>query len=282
MQTEQLLDSNIFQLDKMKYSGNIVKMSSEGINPVNYFLKIGLDNLYINSLIGKALKIRYKNQINCIYCDAITKTSFHQGYCCSCFVTLPQCDVGVLSPEKDLSHLGISRDMEWSKENSLIDHYVYIAYTGDLKVGVTRHTQIPTRWIDQGAIAAIKLAKTPNRYLAGVIETELKKHISDKTNWIKMLQTDSSDADLLFEKKKLAVLLSEENKKYLTKDNSIINIKYPYHYSSSKFSNISLDKNSEIEGVLEGIKGQYLVFNDGQTINIRKHNGYFVEIDIQE
>jgi len=266
----------------MQYTGNIIKMRAEGIDPVQYYLNIGDTNLFVNTLIGKKIKIRYQNQINCIHCNAITKKSFHQGYCYSCFSSLPQCDVGVLFPDKDMSHLGISRDMEWAKENSLIDHYVYIAFTGDLKVGVTRHNQIPTRWIDQGAITTIKLAKTPYRYLAGVIETELKTHISDKTNWKKMLQTNFADVDLLSEKKKLSELLSNENKKYLTKDNSIINIKYPNNYNSEVLTSINFDKTPEIEGVLAGIKGQYLIFKDGQTINIRKHNGYLVEIETQE
>lgn len=264
----------------MKYTGNISKMRTVGINPVQYFLNTGDKEIDINSCIGKRLRILYKDRINCINCNALTPKSFHQGYCYSCFTTLPQCDVGVLFPEKDMSHLGISRDMAWAKENSLIDHYVYIAYTGDFKVGVTRHTQIPTRWIDQGAVMAIKLAKTPYRYLAGVIETELKNYISDKTDWNKMLKTEFVNADLIKEKNRLAELLSDENKKYLTRDNSITEIKYPQSFNSAKFSNINFEKKKEVEGILSGIKGQYLIFDDGKVINVRRHNGYFVEIEI--
>lgn len=264
----------------MNYTGNIVKMRTKGIAPVHYYLKIGENELFVNSLIGEKIKISYKNRINCIGCNAITTKSFHQGYCYSCFTTIPQCDLGVLFPEKDMSHLGISRDMAWAKENSLIDHYVYIAFTGDLKVGVTRHTQIPARWIDQGAIMAIKLAKTPYRHLAGVIETEMKNYISDKTDWSKMLKTEFSNADLIKEKNRLAEVMSVENKKYLTRDNSITEINYPYHYNLEKFSNISFEKSNEVEGNLSGIKGQYLIFEDGKVFNIRRHNGYFVEIEV--
>jgi hypothetical protein len=182
-----------------------------------------------------------------------------------------------------MSHLGYSRDMDWAKENSLIDHYVYLAYTGDLKVGVTRHTQIPTRWIDQGAIAAIKLAKTPYRHLAGLIETALKVHMSDKTNWSKMLLTSKSDEDLKLAKKTAAGHIPDELKKYVTFDNSITEIKYPFNPAGfNKFSSISLDKKTDITSRLVGIKGQYLIFENSEVINIRKHNGFFVDIEIYE
>jgi hypothetical protein len=267
----------------MKISGNIHKMRAELADPLKYFLQCGENEIDVNKIIDKELKIEFKNRINCIHCGAHTRTSFHQGYCYSCFTSIPQCDVGVLNPEKDMSHLGISRDMDWAKENSLIDHYVYLAYTGDLKVGVTRHTQIPTRWIDQGAIAAIKLAKTPYRHLAGVIETALKAHISDKTNWSKMLLASTTEEDLKLAKKNAAGLIPDELKKYLTFDNNITELKYPFNNNGfNKLSSISLDKKGEITSKLAGIKGQYLIFENSEVINIRKHNGYFVEIEVYE
>jgi hypothetical protein len=182
-----------------------------------------------------------------------------------------------------MSHLGISREMEWAKENSLIAHYVYLAYTGDLKVGVTRHTQIPTRWIDQGAIAAIKLAKTPYRHIAGVIELALKEHMSDKTNWSRMLLTSKTDEDLKLAKKNAAGLIPDELKKYVSFDNSITELKYPFNPAGfNKLSSISLDKKTVITSKLVGIKGQYLIFDNAEVINIRKHNGFFVDIEVYE
>ncbi len=266
----------------MVYQGNILKMRTDIAGIVEYFLQTGDTGINMNSLIGKNIKIEYLNRINCIHCSALTKTSFHQGYCYSCFTTLPECDAGVLFPEKDMSHMGISRDMEWSKKNSLIDHYVYLAFTGDLKVGVTRHTQIPTRWIDQGAIAAIKFAKTPYRYLAGVIETEMKKYVSDKTNWSKMLKTETTDYNLKEEKKRLAAMLPAELKKYISMDNNVTTIKYPYKETISDLKSVSLDKTNIISGILSGIKGQYLIFKDGQVLNVRKHNGYFINLEVVE
>ncbi len=264
----------------MTYTGNIHKMRTEGTDPVFYFLTIGNTEISMNELIGKHIKIEYKNQINCISCNSITNKSFHQGYCYSCFVSLPQTDEGVLRPEKDMSHLGISRDMEWAKEHSLIDHYVYLAITGNVKVGVTRYTQIPQRWIDQGAISAIKLAKTPYRNLAGQMEVEIGKHISDKTNWSKMLQTQASSIDLTELKKQIIEKIPAELKKYITFDNAITNIRYPFSYNIQKFKSLNMDSNNPITGKLSGIKGQYLIFDSGNVINIRKHNGYLIDMEI--
>lgn len=262
----------------MIYTGNIQKMRTVLDSPVKYFLPIGATEIDMNAQIGKMLSIKYDGRINCINCSATTKTSFHQGYCYSCFTSIPECDSGVLRPETDQSHLGISRDLEWAKSNSLIDHYVYLAITGNLKVGVTRYNQIPIRWIDQGAVRAIKLAKTPYRQLAGLIEVELKKYVSDKTNVNKMLMTSFSDFDLVKSKNELSSMLAPEFKKYLSFDNSITSIKYPYDCSLENLKTVSLNKSNEIAGKLKGIKGQYLIFENGDIINIRTHNGYLVTI----
>lgn len=249
--------------------------------PVRYYLrKDKNEEVLLNSFIGKQVQIRYLEKINCINCGAETNKSFHQGYCYSCFTSLPQTDVGIIHPEKDQSHLGISRDMEWAKENILIDHFVYLAITGNLKVGVTRYNQVPTRWIDQGAISAIKLAKTPNRYLAGLIEVELKSKISDKTNWRNMLKSSSHQLDLKNEKRNISKYISNELKQYITVDNFITEIIYPYKNSLPDYSQINLDNKNEFSGILEGIKGQYLILSNGGVLNVRKHNGFLVEIEL--
>ncbi|HNQ68577.1 MAG TPA: DUF2797 domain-containing protein [Bacteroidales bacterium] len=264
----------------MIYEGNLKKMSTTHESPVKYYMTFGEEKINMNGLIGKQIRIEYSGRINCIRCNALTQKSFHQGYCYSCFISAPECDAGVLHPEKDQSHLGISRDMEWAKQNSLIDHYVYLAITGNLKVGVTRHTQIPFRWIDQGAIKAIKLAKTPYRYLAGIIEVDLKKYVSDKTNKDKMLQTKDADLDLIKLKNEIAEKLSNDLKKFISFDNTIFKINYPYDYNIKNFVSLSLDKTPTINGKLAGIKGQYLLFENGEILNVRTHNGYYVKLEI--
>jgi hypothetical protein len=185
-----------------------------------------------------------------------------------------------LRPELCQAHRGISRDIEWARKHCLQDHYVYLAISSGLKVGVTRKSQIPTRWIDQGAGKAIKLAKTPNRYLAGIIEVVLKDHLNDKTNWRKMLQNEvPSDIDLLKERQKARVLLGKEFQTYFVDDDETTEIVYPVTQYPEKVKSVGFDKEEIITGKLKGIKGQYLIFGDDRVLNIRKHGGYLVELE---
>jgi len=170
--------------------------------------------------------------------------------------------------------------MEYAEGHCLIDHYVYMALSGGLKVGVTRYTQKPTRWIDQGAEKAIIVAKTPNRFLAGSIEVALKKHFQDKTNWRKMLSSEKTgEFDLLEEKKRALQFLHPDFQKYALEDNSVTEIYYPVQEYPLKVKSLGFDKQAEIGGILTGIKGQYLIFDSGEVINIRKHGGYLVELN---
>ena len=188
-----------------------------------------------------------------------------------------------MRPELSKAHLGIARDMEWAREHDLIDHYVYLAVSGELKVGVTRHHQVPTRWIDQGASEAIILARTPNRHISGVIEVYLKNFFSDKTNWRSMLQNkDIQEYNLPEEKEKAYELLPAELQQYLHSDNQIWKMNYPCLDFPAKNTSVTFDKDPEISGILNGIKGQYLIFSDGRVLNVRKHNGYFIEISKPE
>ncbi len=264
----------------MLASGTILKMRSEFANPVHYFLPTGETELSMNELIDQKISLKFTGQINCIACGKRTKTSFGQGFCYNCLQTAPEASETVMRPELSKAHLGIARDMEWAREHDLIDHFVYLAVSGELKIGVTRHHQVPTRWIDQGATEAIILARTPNRHIAGVIEVYLKNFFSDKTNWRLMLQNKTNESiDLTEEKTNAFQLLPPELQQYLYADNQIWSINYPVHTFPEKVTSVSFDKTPEISGILKGIKGQYLIFSDGNVLNIRKHNGYFLEIN---
>ena len=255
-------------------TGNIRKMTSELKAPVNYQLPVGDENIALNQLLGKKISLSFSGQINCIDCGAKTKKSFGQGYCYKCFESSPQTEPCILKPELCMAHMGIARDIEWAKANHLQTHIVYLSVTAGIKVGVTRATQIPTRWIDQGATMAIKLAEVPNRHIAGVIEVFLKAHYSDKTSWQKMLKDEVAEFDLLAEKAKAGHLLPAELKKYISTDNSITSISYPQNASPNKVSSATFDKTTEVSGTLTGIKGQYLIFDNQTVINIRRHAGY--------
>lgn len=267
----------------MLLSGNILKMRSEFADPVQYFLQVGDQELALNEQIGKNIRLSFTGQINCIACGKKTKTSFSQGFCYNCLQTAPEASETIMRPELSRAHWGIARDMEWAKENDLIDHYVYLAVSGELKVGVTRHHQVPYRWIDQGATQAIILARTPNRHISGVIEVFLKNYYADKTNWRGMLQNVTlKPVELLEEKTNAYMLLPAELQQYLQEDNRIWEINYPVTAYPTKISSVTFDKDPVIEGTLQGIKGQYLIFSDGRVLNIRKHNGYFLEISIPD
>jgi len=267
----------------MLFSGNIIKMRSEYADPVRYFLQVGENEIAFNEQIGKNIRLSFSGQINCISCGKRTKTSFSQGFCYNCLQVSPEASETIMRPELSKAHLGIARDMDWAQENDLCDHFVYLAVSGELKVGVTRHHQVPYRWIDQGADQSIILACTPNRHISGVIEVFLKNYYADKTNWRGMLQNiTNKPVDLLEEKTNAYMLLPAELQQYVQADNKIWQINYPVITYPQKISSVTFDKESTISGVLNGIKGQYLIFSDGRVLNIRKHNGYFLEIDIED
>jgi hypothetical protein len=263
----------------MQLEGNILKMRTELANHVNYFLPVGQNEIAMNDLIGKEISMNFTGKINCISCGKQTKTSFSQGFCYNCLQTAPEASESVVRPELSKAHLGIARNIEWAEKHDLIDHFVYLAVSCDVKVGVTRYHQIPTRWIDQGASAAIKIVKTPNRHIAGIVEVFLKKHYTDKTDWRGMLKNEiTQNINLLEEKEKVYPLLPGELKKYFEPDNEITEIEYPVISFPKNIKSVGFDKMPKIEGILTGIKGQYLIFQDDCVLNIRKHNGYFLQI----
>ncbi len=248
---------------------------------VKYILSLGDDKIIMNDLIGKIISFKWTGKIICISCGNNINKSFAQGFCYPCFLKVPQTSECILRPELCQAHEGIARDMDWARQHCLQDHFVYLAISSGLKVGVTRSEQIPTRWIDQGAWKAIRLSKTPNRYIAGLIEVALKAHVSDRTQWQRMLKNQLIDGvDLLVEKNKMLNHLPDELKIYVSKRDDITEINYPVNDYPDKVKSLSFDKINEIKGKLWGIKGQYLIFDNGNVLNIRKHNGYGITLEI--
>jgi hypothetical protein len=266
----------------MNQKGTIRKMRSEMDNPVRYFLPVGEVEVYMNECLGKHLRLQYLGEIHCIRCGRKTSKSFAQGYCYPCFTTAPETEDCVLRPELCQAHEGIARDLEYAKEHCLIEQVVYLSLTSNLKVGVTRNTQVPTRWIEQGAVRAIELARTPNRYLAGQIEVRLKAFIKDKTNWRAMLKNEVPDIDLLSSKHEIAKKVSPEWSQYLSGDNTIYSFQYPVNDYPEKVGSMNFDKEPVVEGVLTGIKGQYLMFDSNKVLNARKFGGYSVRITVSD
>lgn len=262
----------------MKISGQVRKMAARLEETAQYRLPLGDHLVPMNERIGKQVSLEFLGQILCLGCGRPTKKSFSQGYCFSCFTSSPETAECILRPELCQAHLGLGRNPQWEKDHHFQEHVVYLALSSELKVGVTRSTQIPTRWIDQGATEVIRLAVVPYRQLAGQIEVAMKEHFTDKTNWQRMLKNEvPAGIDLVEEKYRSEDHLSFELRKYFSADDSVTRINYPVLEYPSKVKSIDLDKQSRISGKLVGIKGQYLIFEGGAVINIRKYGGYVVE-----
>ncbi len=260
--------------------GDLLKMRSEvNDEQVNYFLNLKDNSILINDLIGKEIILKHTGVIHCIKCGKVTKKSFAQGFCYNCMQTAPETEECVLRPNLCKAHLGVARDMEYAKEHCLRPHFVYLSNTGDVKVGVTRQSQIPTRWIDQGATSAVKICKTPNRHMAGLIEIHLGQHFTDKTHWRRMVsdQVDSS-INMTEHREKAISLLNPEMLPFVCEDDKVYQFNYPVQKYPLIPKSLNFDSQPEIKGILTGIKGQYIMLNNEMVFNIRRHNGYEVEL----
>ena len=233
----------------------------------------------LNNYIGKYIRLEWDGDIYCQTCHKTIKKTFGDGFCYNCFMTAPEATECTIRPELCRAHLGEGRNVEWEAKNHNQPHVVYLAASDKVKVGVTRVTQIPTRWIDQGASSAIVLAELPNRYEAGVLEVALKDFWSDKTNWQKMLKNEiDSSLDLVEEKWRVFDLLPSDLTKFYSENDEVTTINYPVLKYPVKVVSQSFDKSKIIDGVLIGIKGQYLIFDDNKVLNIRKHIGYSINL----
>ncbi len=263
----------------MQFSGQILKMITQNGQPIQYFLNLKGDLIHMNQLFGKEIHIRHTGY-ECVNCGSDEKI-YRMGFCRKCFFESPYASDTIIRPELSTAHLGVGeRDLEVEKQIQLVPHIVYLAYTGDVKVGVTRETQIPTRWIDQGATFALPIAVTENRYEAGMIEVELKKHVADKTNPKKMLTDDYEDTlDLIDFRNKIADYFPNDFKRFAVAEDNVVKLDFPYQ-KPEKVSVLTLDKKPEFQGTLKGIKGQYLAFEGDEFINIRGHEGYVVELTV--
>lgn len=263
----------------MQEEGNVVKMRTEPADQVKYYLPLGSREVFMNDLLDKVISLSFSGLINCTVCGKQIKNVFGQGFCYNCFQTAPEASESVMQPELSKAHLGIARNKEYAMEHDLIDHFVYLALSPGLKVGVTRHHQVPYRWIDQGATAVIPVARVPNRHIAGITEVWLKQYYNDKTNWRDMLSNrEPLETDLCREKRKVKDLLTSELRKYYLERDEITNICFPVLQYPGKVNSHSFGKSSLFSGRLAGIKGQYLILYNGDVLNIRKHSGYHLKL----
>jgi hypothetical protein len=261
-------------------------MKTELDNPVRYHLVLNQGNsekeeleIPLNDYLSKNIRLKHTGRIYDLYDGKLIKKSYGQGYSYKNFISLARCDSCVVKPELCHYDKGTCREPDWGLKHCFIPHYIYLAKTSDVKIGITRHTQIPTRWIDQGAIEAMPILKVKDRKTSGLIEVEIARLIPDKTNWRKMLSGEEHQGPSLDEYKELVFdsiphLLDDLDAEEVEDLPTFIN--YPVLEYPKKISSFNFDKNPEISGTLLGIKGQYLIFDNG-VINIRKYQGYEIE-----
>ncbi len=267
-------------------TGHLKKMQVELNQQVQYFLSLDDHREPLNALLGQSIRLEYLGDIHCKHCGRRSKKSFNQGYCYPCFTKLAQCDTCIMSPEKCHYEQGTCREPSWGEQYCFTDHYVYLANSSGVKVGITRGSQVPTRWIDQGATQAMPIFRVKSRYQAGLIEDCLRQHIADRTHWQKMLKGNSETVDLEQIRDEI-VAKSEASLREIEQKFGLLAIQRLYHQKvvdinfpvleyPQKVKSLNLDKQPIVEGVLQGIKGQYLILDTG-VINIRKYTAYNVQ-----
>ncbi len=269
--------------------GSLRKMiRAPGPDP-QYLLPVGTDHVALNQFLGQPLSLTYTRAIQCVACGRTTSKSYNQGYCYPCFTRLAACDLCIVKPERCHFAAGTCREPTWAQDHCLQPHYVYLANTSGMKVGITRASQIPTRWFDQGAVAALKLMRVASRHLAGQVEVILARHVKDKTDWRRMLSGPPPPMDLAGAAARLLAQCQDElstlqsrhdsDALQLLTDESMMTIEYPVIVYPDKVRALNLEKEAQVTGTLQGIKGQYLLLDRG-VLNIRKYSGYIVAVNV--
>ena len=264
-------------------------MKTDLSDPVQYAMVLDEEEVPLNGYLGQSLQLDYLGEISCIHCGRRTSKSFNQGYCYPCFRRLARCDSCIVSPEKCHYAEGTCREPEWGETHCMIEHIVYLANTSGLKVGITRGTQVPTRWMDQGATQAQPIFRVDTRHHSGLVEHLFKDHIADKTNWQAMLKGDAAPCDLEAARERLvaecAADIDRLRQAYGLQSITELagaeetRITYPVLEYPLKVKSFNLDKTPSVGGTLTGIKGQYLIFDTG-VINMRKYGGYQLSLQL--
>jgi hypothetical protein len=262
----------------MNKKGVLQKMRTVNTSPVSYFLSLDGSEIAVNELIGRSITINFEG-FHCLSCGK-DKKIYRQGHCYECFYEQPAVGDWVIKPELSTAHLGIEdRNIDFERAVQLKPHIVYLALSSEIKVGVTRKSQIPTRWIDQGANEAIPVLEVPNRYLAGIAEVALKKFVADKTNWRKMLKNEVPKVNLSLEREKLIKHLPKSVQKYVLSEEKM-KLEYPILDYPKSVASLNLTKKRIFNGILKGVKGQYLIFEDDTVFNVRSNEGTVVTLNV--
>jgi hypothetical protein len=273
----------------MQRRGRLAKMVTSLGETVQYHLPLGEQQISLNDAIGSPITLRHEGTIHCVACGRSTKKSYSQGHCYPCSQKLASCDLCIMRPETCHYAKGTCREPEWGEANCITHHFVYLANTSGLKVGITRGSQIPTRWMDQGATQALPIFRVANRLLSGLVEVICKSHVADRTDWRLMLKGEGEVMDLAPRRDELLALCDAELQALIAAQGDglierlpeadLVSIHYPVKDYPARVTALNLDKTPVIKGVLQGIKGQYLILDSG-VLNVRKYGGYDVSIEL--
>jgi hypothetical protein len=274
----------------MKTVGQVQKLIARHDNPVSYTLPLGSSLVPLAPLFGNTVELRYTGKISCVNCGRNSNRSFSQGYCYQCFSKLAQCDSCIIAPERCHYDAGTCREPVWGDHFCMQEHIVYFANSSGLKVGITRASQLPSRWIDQGATQGLAVIRARSRQQAGFCEAMFREHVTDRTNWRGMLGGEQESVDLLAERDRLIGLCAPQlqalQQRFGFHALSVltgiepVSINYPVLRYPEKVASLDFDKDKVVAGTLLGIKGQYMIFDSG-VINIRKYTGYELELTTQ-
>ena len=133
----------------MKWTGNIRKMRTELSDEVQYTLPLyeviePLEMVSMNQFIGQEISLQFENEINCVVTGKRIKKAYGDGMSYDAFMSSPMASPSIIRPELSRIHEGIAlRDKEWEEKHHLTPHLVYLSLTSEVKVGVTRETNIP-------------------------------------------------------------------------------------------------------------------------------------------
>lgn len=271
----------------MLYTGTVEKMTARLESPVRYQWAVGETQVDMSAALGQRIELRHTGRIFCVHCGKHTNKSFNQGYCYQCFQKLAQCDGCIVAPENCHYDAGTCREPVWADHFCMQDHIVYLANSSGLKVGITRASQVPTRWIDQGATQALAIIRTRSRQQSGFCEAMLRAHVADRTNWRTMLKGEQAVLDLNAERDRLLALCKTElaalQQRFGLHALSVltgvepVTLSYPVNALPDKLASLDLDDGATARGTLLGIKGQYLILDTG-VLNVRKYTGYELQL----
>jgi hypothetical protein len=263
----------------MKHLGKVTKLKILDGNPVNYFFIAGAHEIPLNNLIGQQVFLHFTGNSYCVACNRKIAKTYRQGYCFLCNRGLAQCDMCVLQPERCHYAQGTCREPEWGDKYCNIPFVVYLANTSGIKVGITKAHDMLTRWFDQGATQAVPIFRVGSRYHSGLIEVQLAKQMSDKTNWRQMLNACVEPVDLLSLRAEIFANYPDKfafgDVEFLT-EHAVKEIVYP-GADYPKIKSLNFKETNIIGGTLQALKGQYMLFDTG-VINIRNISGHEIEI----